>query len=91
MYNKIRELCGKLNELSRNELRTNGIEAIIIFGIDTNLNGFEFSKGDLPSILSMFGSGLVQTSKSIGVPLKVLLDEIYENETMLEQMRKEGE
>lgn len=91
MYNKIRELCCKLNELSRNELRNNGIEAIIIFGIDTNSNGFEFSKGNLPEILSMLGSALANTSKASGIPLRELLDEIYKNEKMLEHSRKEGE
>ena len=91
MYNKIRELCSKLNVLSQEELHNNGIEAIIIYGINTQFNGFEFSKGDFPSVLSMLGSGLVNVSKTTGIPLKDLLDEIYENETKLEQMRKRGE
>ena len=91
MYNKIRELCGKLNVLSQEELHNNGIEAIIIYSINTQFNGFEFSKGDIPSVLSMLVSGLVNVSKTTGIPLKDLLDEIYENETKLEQMRKRGE
>lgn len=91
MYNKIRELCDALNKMTADELHNNGIEAIIIFGINTQLNGFEFTKGDLPSVLSMLGSGLAETSKKSCIPLKVLLDEIYETETTLEQIRKEGE
>ncbi len=91
MYNKVRELCAALNKLSRDELEANGISSIIIFGLDTNFNGFEFSKGSLPEIMSMLGSALTMVSKTSNIPLKDLIDEIYENEIMLEQYRKEGD
>jgi len=91
MYNKIRNMCGQLNDLTREELRNNGIEALLIMGVNTQLDCFEFTKGDIPSILSLLGSALSTLSKTTEFTLEELLSMIYENETILEQLRKEGD
>lgn len=91
MYKKLRDLCSSLNVLSKDDLKENGVEALVIMGIDTKLHGFEFVKGDLPTILSMYGSGLARAAKTTGIPLKNLLADIYENERKLEQDMEEGD
>ena len=88
MYNKIIELCDSINHLSYDELEENGIRAIMICCIDTNFNGSNFAKGDAPDILSMIGAALTKFSKASEIHLKDLLEEIEENETLLEEIRK---
>ena len=95
MYNKIKDLCGTLNALSKDELKETGVDCLLIMCQDTKGNCIEFVKGDLATALAMYGTGLATMSKKSGVPLKVLLADIYETETTLEQLGrrklKEGE
>lgn len=91
LYNKMRELCSQLNTLTMDELRENGVEAIMIHCIGRNLTGVQYAKGNLPSILSILGSNLESVSKKAEIPLRDLLDMIYENEQLIKRDKGEGD
>lgn len=91
MYKKIIEMCSALNIFSTKELRDNGIEALLIYGVgkhDNNIVATEFIRGDVPEALAMIGAALSNISSKSGIPLFDLLNMIYENESKL---KEEGE
>lgn len=88
MYNKIIEMCSALNTFSSKELRKNGIDALLIYGvgnIDNHMIGSEFIRGAVPDVLALIGSALSYISHNNRIPLSELLDMIYENETKLKE------
>lgn len=91
LYNKITELCSQLNSLTNEELPKNGIEAITIHCIGTNLTGVQYANGDLPSILSLLSAAIKTVSNKSGIPLSDLLDMIYQTEKEIEQHKEEGD
>lgn len=92
MYNKIMELCNVLKPLTVDELKENGIEAIMIFAVSDDFNGIAFTKGRMSDVLAMIGQAISRTAKASGVPVDVLLADIRENEKFIEALeRKEGD
>jgi hypothetical protein len=91
MYDKIAELCETLNKMPLEDLHKNDIESIAIFAWKSDDNNVVVSKGRFEYLMAMIGQTLSRISKKSGRPLKELLDGIYECETEIERIEKEGE
>lgn len=92
MYNKIVELCHSLNKMKPGELRKEGVEGLIIYCLNTDpTHHVDFIKGEATSVLAMLGSALSYVAKAGNIPLKDMLDMIYDAETEIEKFRKKKE
>ena len=91
MYEKIAELCESLNKMTLEDLHKNDIESIVIFAWKSDVDNVVVSKGRFEYIMAMFGQTLSRLAKKSGRPLKELLEGIYECETEIERIEKEGE
>lgn len=80
MYNKIKEIFSVLSPLTVNDLKEEGIRAIIILAANVDFEGCAFTKGELPDVLALIGIALSRASKVSGIPLKDLLKMIEKNE-----------
>lgn len=93
MYNKLKELCDQLNNLTMDGLHNNNINALVILAVSANNDAFAFSKGDLPDILALLGSAISKIAKISNLSIEEILYIINDNETLLarHRKRKEGE
>ena len=91
MFNKIANMCESLSHISNDDLRKNGIESLMILAWSTDFDSVVVSKGRLEFIMGLIGRQLSRLSKKTGIPLKELLDGIYECETDIERLGGEGD
>ena len=91
MFNKIANMCESLSKVSNDDLRKNGIESIIICAWSTDFDNVTVQKGRYEYILAQIGRSLLRISKKMNRPLKEVLEGIYQCETEIERIEKEGE